>query len=343
MDPSFKPAWWCRGAHAQTIAGALFRPRQKPRLVLSRKRYEMPDGDFLDLDFLEISKSQQDTNVPLVVIIHGLEGCSSSSYVQSLLGEIRLRGWRAVVINLRMCSGEPNRLKQTYHSGKTDDLDYIVPRLLQENPGTELYLVGYSIGGNILLKWLGEKGEDTASMIKRAAAVSVPYDLLQSVRFMDKGFNREVYTRSLLLSLKKKATAKKKNFPEAIRYAAVKQCRTFTDFDREVTAPLNGFEDEVDYWTKSSCKDFLSRIRVPALLIHAEDDPFFPGRLLPKEISQNSKFLKLLLTPQGGHLGFISGRWPWAQTSWLESTLLNYFKNENEIEQMTILNGAEKR
>ena len=321
--PDFKPAWWCRSAHAQSIFGSVLKTSRVP---LHRKRFETPDGDFLDLDFLELNESKSG---PRVLIVHGLEGSSKSPYVQNLLAEIARRGWRAAVLNMRMCSGEPNRVKQTYHSGKTEDLDFVVRELAKDHPEEKMYLVGYSIGGNIVLKWLGEQGEKAAPTIAGAAVVSVPYDLARSVERMDRGFNREVYTRLLLKRLLKKLDAKKKIFPEAIHYNRLARCKTFTAFDNEVTAPLNGFKDANDYWRKSSCQPWLKSVKVPALLIHAEDDPFFPGSLLPLEEIRASEFLKALISSHGGHLGFVSGRSPWQRVNWLERTVLDFFAEKN--------------
>ncbi len=317
MPGTFEPAWWCRGAHTQTIAGALLRP--KPRLTLKRRRFETPDGDFLDVDFLAGSKA------PLVLILHGLEGSSKASYVQALLAALQKRGAAGAAVNMRMCSGEANRLKQTYHSGKTEDLDFLICQLLKEFPELEIYLVGYSIGGNIVLKWLGENGLEAQGKVRKAAVVSVPYDLAQSVEQMDRGFNREVYTRTLLGRLKKKVAVKQKAFPDAIAYGRLKDCKTFRAFDGLVTAPLNGFQDADDYWTKSSCKPFLKHVKVPTLLIHAEDDPFFPGPLIPRDEVKKSEFIKTLFVPYGGHVGFISGPWPWQQQPWLERSILDFF------------------
>jgi len=323
--PDFKPAWWCRGAHAQSIIGSLLKTSRVP---LNRRRFETPDGDFLDLDFLE---SDGNKNSSRVLIVHGLEGSSKSPYVQNLLAEIARRRLRAVVLNMRMCSGEPNRLKQTYHSGKTEDLDFVVSALTENAPEEKLYLVGYSIGGNIVLKWLGEQGEKAARTIAGAAAVSVPYDLARSVERMDRGFNREVYTRLLMKRLQKKLAAKKKLFPDAIRYDHVEGYKTFAAFDNEVTAPLNGFKDADDYWRKSSCKSWLKSVKVPTLLIHAEDDPFFPGSLLPLDEIRASGFLKALISPSGGHIGFVSGRLPWERINWLERTILDFFAEKNAV------------
>lgn len=290
----------------------------------------MPDGDFLDVDFLEGDSSKGKQDQPLVVILHGLEGSSKAPYVQSLAGEVERRGFTAAAVNMRMCSGEPNRLKETYHSGKTEDLDFVVRRLSETRPRQRLYLAGFSIGGNIVLKWLGEQGDRASSLIQKAAAVSVPYDLAKSVEWMDRGFNREIYTRALLKRLKTKVSAKAKRFPGAVRYDAVKQSRTFREFDREVTAPLNGFRDERDYWSKTSCQNVLASIQVETLLIHAEDDPFFPGKCLPFEALRSSKRLRMLLVPGGGHLGFVAGGLPWKQEPWLEKTIMEFFCEDGD-------------
>jgi hypothetical protein len=303
--------------------GGLFRP--VPKLKLRRNRLELPDGDFLDLDFLETPSSNGKTDEPLVVILHGLEGSSGARYVRSLAGAVQSRGWSAAAVNMRMCSGEPNRLIETYHSGKSEDLDFVV-RYLREVAGYErLYLVGFSIGGNIVLKWLGESGGRASEKIRQAAAVSVPYDLVKSVELMDRGFNREVYTRSLLKGLKAKVALKAGRFPGAVHYDRVKRSGTFREFDGEVTAPLNGFKGEMDYWSQSSCKRLLGSIRVPTLLIHAEDDPFFPGPGLPLELIRHSPYLKLVLASHGGHLGFVAGSWPWKQEPWLEQRIMDFF------------------
>lgn len=323
-DRSFKPAWWCRGAHVQTIAGAFV--RIKPPVSLNRERLETPDGDFLDIDYLD-GAAESTGRSPLVVILHGLEGSSKSPYVRSLLGGIAKLGWQAAVLNMRMCSGEPNRLLQTYHSGKTEDLEFVLRHLEKTRTYSGLYLTGYSIGGNIVLKWLGEQGGGAAGRVRAAAAVSVPYNLVKSVELMDRGFNREVYTRLLLGSLKVKAFAKRKSFPDAMAYERVKRCRTFRVFDHEVTARLNGFTDETDYWTRSSCCHFLKAIRVKTLLIHAGDDPFFPGRLIPVDEIHGNPALELLMSSGGGHLGFVDGAsQDGGGEPWLERTILNFLK-----------------
>lgn len=317
----FKPAWWCPGAHAQTIVGGLLRPY--PRLRLKRKRLETSDGDFLDLDFLEASNHE----APLVLIVHGLEGSSHSPYVRSLLGVIQKKGWSAAALNMRMCSGEPNRTPTTYHSGKSEDLDFTI-RFLKSSGIQKIYAVGYSLGGNVLLKWLGELGSKARDLVQKTAAVSVPFDLVRTAELMDLGFNREVYTRKLLYGLKRKVAIKKKKFPNIMNYEALKKCKTFRVFDREATARLNGFQDEMDYWTRSSSLFFLKIIQVPTLIVHAEDDPFYGGDCLKNVSIEKSDSIEIRLSPSGGHIGFVTGPWPWRQEPWLENQILEYFHED---------------
>lgn len=339
-DRSFRPAWWAKGAHAQTILGRFMRT-VKP-LSLERSRLETADNDFIDIDFL-----RGDAKKPFVVVLHGLEGCSYAPYIQSLLFTFRSRGWNAAAVNFRGCSvtlsekrfllagkktAHPNLLASTYHSGKSEDLDTVLDYLRRETGAAPFFAAGFSIGGNILLKWLGEQGEAAGRLIRKAAAVSVPYDLVKAVSVLDEGFNREVYTRSLLSTLKEKARSKAMQFPGSLDAVKLKRCRTFAEFDREVTARLNGFKDEMDYWTKSSSKHYLRDIRVPSLLLHAGDDPFYPGKFLPLEEIRGSTYLKLLLTSEGGHVGFLAGPWPWAQEPWLEGKIMSYFEDTLQFE-----------
>ena len=314
----FRPSWWCRGAHFQTIFAHFLRP--SPELSLRRERIETPDGDFLDVELLDEERS----NSPWVVIFHGLEGSSRVSYVRSLMRYAQEMGWRSAAVNFRGCGFEPNRLKRSYHSGKTDDVDPVLDYLARKEKNPVFYLVGYSIGGNIVLKWLGEKSDRVFPGVKRAVAVSVPYDLAKSVEVLDKGFNRKVYTRSLLATLKKKTFFKEKIFPGLISVAEVQRCTTFKEFDGLVTAPLHDFKDAAHYWKESSSVSYLEKIRVPALLIHAADDPFFPGHLFPSKIVESSPYLSACLTVSGGHLGFVSGKWPWKMDPWLEKTISDF-------------------
>ncbi|MBI3312957.1 MAG: alpha/beta fold hydrolase [Candidatus Omnitrophica bacterium] len=317
VQDDFYPAWWCRGGHLQTIAGALF--RQTPSIPLQRERIETPDGDFLDLDWFSTGQKS-----PLVIILPGLGSSSEASYIRTLFKEIQNRKWQAVTLNARGTTGL-NRLPKTSHGGQTEDLDWVIRRIIENQHAEKIFLVGYSIGGNQILKWLAEKGENVPAVIEKAVAVSVPYDLAQTSRNLDRGFNRRVYTRTMLEGLKKIVLEKEKKFPAAMDYQKVKSAATFKVYDREVTARLNGFQNESDYWTKSSSAKDLEKIRKPVLLIHAKNDPFLPVRDLPLEEIKKSRFLHLLLTRDGGHLGFVSARRP----DWLEKTILEFLQSKN--------------
>lgn len=317
--PPFVAAWWCRGAHAQTILGNLL--RDNPKIAYRRERLELPDGDFLDLDWMN-----GNPQAPLVVILHGLGGSSNSSYVLTLLDELRQKSWRAVIMNARGMSGESNRLPVTSHSGQSEDLEATIRKLLEDPNNQKIYLAGYSRGGNVLLKWLGEKGGDMPPQVKKAVAVSVPYDLVQTTSRLDRGFNREVYTRWMLRPLKAYALHKAAQFPGLLDTAAIQQATTFQAFDDTVTAPLNGFANARTYWASVSSALFLDKIRTPVLLVHADNDPLLPAALMPQAVIQASPFLKLLITRDGGHLGFLAGRFPWQQERWLETRILKFFE-----------------
>ena len=312
----FKPAWWCPGAHIQTIAGALF--RADPNVPLRQERLKTPDGDFIVLDWLEGRE-----RTPLVVILHGLGGSANVTYVHTLLEKIQARGWQAVAVNARG-STEPNLLPETNHGGQTKDLDWTIRTILERKKADKIYLVGFSIGGNQSLKWLGEQG--AGAPVEKAVVVSVPYNLETTVRNLDKGFNQKVYTSRMLKALKPRSLDKATRFPGSLDAKKVAEAKTFEVYDREATARLNGYKDEIDYWGQSSSENFLDKIRRPTLLIHAANDPLLPERDLPlEEIKSNPGYLELLLTRDGGHLGFVSGKCPFRLDDWLEQTILDFF------------------
>ncbi len=317
--PSFKPAWWCPGPHFQSIFAQFFRP--VPKLQFERRRIETPDGDFLDLDILNHSPGK-----PWLVAIHGLEGSSQARYVQSLIGEAHRFGWNAVAANMRGCSGELNRKPYAYHAGKTEDFECIIQYLIREIHPSEIYPAGFSIGGNLILKWLGEHSSGVPKQVVKAAAVSVPYDLVKSTEILDRGLNRKIYTRGMLRTLKQKALHKERFFPGMIDREKVEKANTFMEFDELVTVKVNNLVNAVEYWKSASAVNFLEKIRVPTLLVHSEDDPFYPANLLPREKWRNSAFLNAVVTAGGGHLGFVSGAWPWRQELWLEQKIMAYFK-----------------
>jgi len=311
----FQPAWWCPGGHLQTIWGSLFRRR---RLPLRRERLDTPDGDFVDLDWLE-----GPATAPLLLVLHGLEGSVRSHYVTGLLAEARGRGWRGVALSFRGCSGEPNRQPRFYHSGETGDLDHVVGRVVAREPAARIGAVGVSLGGNVLLKWLGERGAGAPPQVAAAVGISVPFDLAASARILDRGLRRVVYTANFLRTMRQKVREKARAFPGFVDVAAAGRARTFAAYDRVVTAPLHGFRDERDYWTRASSGPYLARIRRPTLLISALDDPIVPHDALPDPAALPPGVRAEFLT-RGGHAAFLEAGWPWRARSWAERRALDF-------------------
>lgn len=315
MHEEFKPAWWLRNRHLQTLWPVLCKRRVK-NLELVRERVELPDGDFIDLDY-----TCDDTR-PMVIILHGLEGSLSSHYAKGMLQAIHRKGWRGVFMNFRGCSGEHNRLPNAYHSGATEDIAYVVNLLHQRSPTLPIAAIGYSLGANILLKWLGETAQQ--NILCAAIAVSTPFELQKSVVQISKGFSR-VYGQHLLNTLRKKMQNKFQLISANISLPDFRQLRSIYDFDDQVTAPLHGFANATDYYTQSSCRQFLHTIAVPTLLLQAKDDPFMtPDALpLPTELSPT---VDLELVENGGHVGFIGGKFPGFPQYWLEERIPEFLK-----------------
>lgn len=306
MNPTFKPAWWLPGPHLQTLWNSLC--RKPPQLQRRRERLWLEDGDFLDLDW----HGPHSAEAPLVLVLHGLTGSSSSHYVLGLQQALTTRGWASVALNWRGCSGEPNLLARGYHSGASDDLAETVRHLRAQRPLTPLYVVGYSLGGNVLLKYLGETGGD--SQVQAAAAVSVPFRLDQCADRLGLGFSR-VYQAHFMKQMVAYVKTKQRLFSHqgmADRLSTLDQLgaldgmRTFWDFDDRITAPLHGFKGAQDYYTRSSSRYFLARIATPTLIIQATDDPFVFRHSLP-ESAELSPHIEFELHAHGGHVGFIDG------------------------------------
>ena len=314
----FRPAWWCRGANQQTIVAGLLRP--VAALRLQRQRWDTPDGDFIDLDWLTGAPG-----TPILIVLHGLEGSAHSRYVLSLLAAAKREGWRGIGVNFRSCSGEPNRLRRSYHGGETSDIAWIVQRVIAENPNSPIFLAGASLGGNVLLKYLGEQGEALPASVRAAVAVSTPFDLALCGHTLERGFAR-TYMRGIVRSSKAKAWAKLRMYPDFVDKRKLEAVRTLTQLDDLVTGPVHGFRDAEDYWSRSSSIHFLAGIRRPTLLINAKDDPFFPGKFLPAaEVSAN-RFLTAEFTEHGGHVGFLTGAWPGRPRSWMEGRAIRFLK-----------------
>ena len=293
----FVPAWWLRNGHAQTLWAALLRQVPTPRYT--RQRLELNDGDFIDLDWSSSSAQHK----PLIIILHGLEGCSRSPYVCGLVQHLNRHDMDCLVMNFRGCSGTPNRLTRTYHSGETSDLTLLVSWLATHWPQRPLYAVGFSLGGNVLLKYLGETAP--TCRITRAATVCVPMRLEVCAERMRYGLSR-IYLWRLLTLLKRKLRAKYRHRPAPINLEHIDSAHDFHSFDDAATAPLHGFEGASDYYARSSAAQFIAQINTSTLIIHASDDPFMSDAVLPPPTHLPPK-VRIERAPHGGHVGFIAG------------------------------------
>ena len=306
---SFREAWWLRGGHGQTLWPSLVR---RTLLVARLERLDTPDGDFLNLDWAG-------DDGPIVVVLPGLQGDLRSPHVRGLLRACIRRGWRGVLLNYRG-RGEPNRLPHSYHCGKTCDLDYLVRVLRRREPNTPIATVGYSVGANICLKWLGEAGHRGPELpIAAAVGVSVPFHLGVVAKKIEKGFSR-IYQWYLLRSLHGDLRRKMEAVDVGLGLTSkeIRDLRTFFQFDQRVTGPLNGFDGAEDYYAKTRCDTLLAHVSVPTLIVNACDDPFVPAHLIPNR-QQVSGCVQMEISNHGGHMGFISGGWPWAPRFWLDT------------------------
>lgn len=310
---AYRPSRWLPGAHAMTVFASVARPLPRPRA--ERARWELADGDFLDVD--RFAGAAPDA--PVLVVCHGLEGSSRAPYVRGLVALARAHGLAALALNFRGCSGTPNRLPRFYHSGETGDLDEVVRRLVAERPGRPVVLSGFSLGGNVVVKYLGERGADLPAEVRGAAVISVPFDLARSARAIDgPGFWNWVYRERFLRRLRAKALEKAARFPDRLDAAAIRAVTTFAGFDGAVTAPVHGFASAEDYWTRCSAARFVAGVRRPLLAVAALDDPMVPADALPVEGARANPQVELVATPAGGHVGFVSGA-PFRPSFWAEA------------------------
>ena len=324
MISSYRAPAWLPGGHLQTLYASLLAPR--PRVAYRRERWNTPDGDFIDLDWAQI-RNAADAN-PLVVLFHGLEGNSHSQYASALMAATRDRGWRGVVVHFRGCGGELNRLPRAYHSGDSAEIDWILRRLKLDNPSIQLFAAGVSLGGNALLKWLGEQRDAANAIVAGAAAISAPVDLMASGDALGRGFNM-IYTRNFLATMRRKTLAKLALFPELCDRERMLDSRTLREFDNIVTAPLHGYRDTDDYWTRASSKPLLRHIAAPTLMINARNDPFLPAAALPAAGELSAK-VTAEFPPTGGHVGFVTGVFP-GQLDWLPQRMLNFFTESSRL------------
>lgn len=329
FESAFRPAWWLRNPHAQTLFSSFF--RRAPVLSRTREELLLPDGDFLDLDWYGLSAGTG--NAPLVLIVHGLSGSSESHYVLGLQAALALRGWASVAMNCRGASGRPNNRPRAYHAGASDDIAAVLGHMSARYPHAPRALVGYSLGGSMTLKLMGEQQQ--AAPVFAAVAVSVPLLLPRCADRMDRGFSRvyrQHFMESLVTQWQEKVTHLQHmgDTDAAQRVHAHLQrgpFRSFWQFDNEMIAPLHGFEDVHDYYARSSARQFLRHIMRPTLVIQSADDPFMSPEVLP-EAHELSSSVHFELCRQGGHVGFIEGGTPRAPLYYLEKRIPEFLGQE---------------
>ena len=345
---------WLPGGHLQTLYGALFAPTNRVRFV--RERIDTPDGDFLDFDWsapgIVTSPSNQPIqteglprrsaavrwinnddrqiiagmgDTPALVLLHGLEGSSSSRYAQSIMQYFRARGWLVVLAHFRGCSGVPNRLARAYYSGDSDEVGFILRATLERSPLAKWHIAGVSLGGNALLKYLGEHPGQNPKL-QAAVSVSAPVDLVAAGNKLSQDWAcRQLYTRHFLRTMRPKTMEKATRFPGAIDVTRLSRAKTLRDFDDVYTAPMHGFKDAQEYWEKASSKPWLRYITLPTLVINSRNDPFIPEPSLPG--TQDASASVTLHQPaQGGHVGFTTGGFP-GHLNWLPAQLARFFQS----------------
>ena len=295
VQAEFDPPWWLRNRHVQTIVPNTF--RRPTKLALRRETVELPDGDFVHADWTSRREG------PIVVLLHGLEGNINSPYASGMLQALHASGCRAVLLHFRGCSGVPNRLPRAYHSGDTEHLQVVLDLVHAREPREAIAAVGFSLGGNALLKWLGESGDSTR--LRAAVAISVPFDLGECARAMDAGFSK-VYQFRLMRRLKNSVRRKLAAGVAGFSPPPFDHLQTFTEFDDAFTAPLHGYADANDYYARCSSRQFLPGIRTPTLIVHAVDDPFMSPGVVPAA-SELSACTRFELAAHGGHTGFVDG------------------------------------
>jgi len=351
LDTSSCPTpCWLPGPHSQTLYGS--RVVRYHHISFVRQRLETPDGDFIDMDWSgpgivpqhsaantepllqggvarrwandeDWRALKQTHDMPALVLFHGLEGSSASPYAQAIGQYFRARGWVVVVPHFRGCSGTPNRLARAYHSGDSDDVAFMLSSARARLPDARWHAIGVSLGGNALLKYMGEQGQALA-WLSAAAGISVPLDLVAAGDSLSRGLNQLLYTRHFLRSMKAKVLEKSQHFPGLIDVVRLAQARSLRDFDDVYTAPLHGFRNALDYWNRSSSKPLLPAIRVPTLVLNARNDPFMPEPALPGPDEASSALL-LHQPATGGHASFVTGAFP-GNIGWLPQRLARFFE-----------------
>jgi predicted alpha/beta-fold hydrolase len=332
IDLLYRAPLWLPNKHVQTIVPSLF--ARRPAVAFRRERWDTPDGDFIDVDWVVHGGEPRPTlatntaaetpaaDAPLLVLFHGLEGSSASHYASTLMAAAREYGWHGVVPHFRSCSGPLNRLPRFYHLADSNEVDWVLRRLRTVHRGP-IAAAGVSLGGNVLLRWLGEQREDAAAIVSAAAAISTPIDVHAGGRALSQGFGL-VYTRNFLKTLKLKASQKLVQFPGLFDRDAMLASRTMYEFDNVVTAPLHGFRNTDHYWSAATTRPLLPHIQVPTLVLNARNDPFLPAEALPSR-HEVSAAVELDQPRHGGHAGFMTGPFP-GRIDWLSRRVLGYLE-----------------
>ena len=312
----YRAPFYLFNGHLQTL-WPVWQTLRKPAIALPRERWETPDGDFIDVDCINRGAADK----PIVILFHGLEGNSQSHYARGLAAVLQQIGWTGYVPHFRGCSGELNRLPRAYHSGDSEEIDWILKRFKQRDPQRTYFATGVSLGGNALMKWLGEQGEDATDVIQAAAAISPPMDVGACGAWLDQGTNQKVYTQHFLRTMKAQSEARLQQFPGLFEAERMRNATTLREFDDTVTAPLHGFKDVDDYWTRASALPVLQSIRLPTLLLMPRNDPFLPDACYPTVYPAS---VTLETPDNGGHVGFSGGHGT-SKDLWLPSRIINFF------------------
>ncbi len=322
--PPYQPPFWLFNGHLQTL-WPVWKTLRLPPIDWPRERWDTPDGDFIDVDCISMGAA----DAPIVVLFHGLEGNSQSNYARTMAKALQQIGWTGFVPHFRGCSGELNRQPRAYHSGDATEIDWVLRRFREVFPARILCAAGVSLGGNALMKWLGEQGDSASTVINAAAAVSPPMDVAACGAWLDQGANQKVYTQHFLRTMKAQGELRLKQFPGLFDLERMRAATTLREFDDTVTAPLHGFADVDDYWRRASALPLLGNITLPTLLLMPRNDPFLTDACYP-DATQCPPAVTLETPAFGGHVGFSGGRGA-AKDLWLPTRIINFFAQSLDL------------
>ena len=323
----FQPSKRIANCHMQTFLGRI--ARRQEGIIFHRRRLDTPDGDFIDIDIPEVARYLPDENAPVVLLLHGLEGNARKGYACETYRQLAKLGIRAVGMNYRSCSGVINRTYRSYHAGATEDVDFVVKTLASWYPNVSIAAIGFSLGANLLLKYLGEQGGQV--LLKTAVAVSPPFSLGRDLTVVETGISR-MYMQMFLRSLRQKAQARAKLLEGRVDIEKALNARTIREFDAALTVPLYGFKDLADYYSTASCARYLSGIKIPTMIIRAKDDPVFDPDDIPHDKIAANDLLFTFITEAGGHVGFVEGQ-PGSWHCWAEYQAARFLHLQLQITQ----------